>query len=47
MNLQRSTVLAWGLWLVTFGLLAAGLVVAVAVVRPLTLRSWPPGLSTR
>jgi hypothetical protein len=38
MNLQRRTVLAWGLWLVTFGLLAAGLVVAVAVVRPLTLR---------
>jgi hypothetical protein len=38
MNLQRSTVLAWCLWLVTFGLLAAGLVVAVAVVRPLTLR---------
>jgi hypothetical protein len=35
---QRSTVLAWGLWLTTFGCLAAGLVVAVAVVRPLTLR---------
>jgi len=38
MNLQRRTVLAWGLWLVTFGLLAAGLAVTVAVVRPLTLR---------
>jgi hypothetical protein len=38
MNLQRRTVLAWGLWLTTFGLLAAGLAVSVAVVRPLTLR---------
>jgi hypothetical protein len=38
MKRQRSTVLAWGLWLTTFGFLAAGLVVAVAVVRPLTLR---------
>jgi hypothetical protein len=38
MERQRSTVLAWGMWLATFGLLAAGLVVAVAVVRPLTLR---------
>jgi hypothetical protein len=38
MNLQRRTVLAWGLWLATFGFLAAGLAVTVAVVRPLTLR---------
>jgi hypothetical protein len=38
MNLQRRTVLAWGLWLATFAFLAAGLAVAVAVVRPLTLR---------
>ena len=38
MKRQRSTVLAWGMWLASFGLLAAGLVVAVAVVRPLTLR---------
>jgi hypothetical protein len=38
MKLQRRTVLAWGLWLVTFGFLAAGLAVTVAVVRPLTLR---------
>jgi hypothetical protein len=38
MKRQQSTVLAWGLWLATFGLRAAGLVVAVAVVRPLTLR---------
>jgi hypothetical protein len=38
MNLQRRTVLAWCLWLVTFGFLAAGLAVTVAVVRPLTLR---------
>ena len=34
MKRQRSTVLAWCLWLTTFGCLAAGL----AVVRPLTLR---------
>ena len=38
MNLQRRTVLAWGMWLVTFGFLAAGLAVTLAVVRPLTLR---------
>ena len=38
MNLLRRTVLAWGVWLATFGFLAAGLAVAVAVVRPLTLR---------
>jgi hypothetical protein len=38
MNLQRRTVLAWGLWLATFGCLAAGLAVTLAVVRPLTLR---------
>jgi hypothetical protein len=38
MNQQRSTVLAWGLWLATFALQAAGLAVAVAVVRPLTMR---------
>jgi hypothetical protein len=38
MTLQRRTVLAWGLWLTTFGLLAAGLAVTLAVVRPLTLR---------
>jgi hypothetical protein len=38
MKRQRRTVLAWGLWLATFAFLAAGLAVAVAVVRPLTLR---------
>jgi hypothetical protein len=38
MNLPRRTVLAWGLWLATFGFLAAGLAVTLAVVRPLTLR---------
>jgi hypothetical protein len=31
------TVLAWSLWLVTFGCCAAGLAVTVAVVRPLTV----------
>jgi hypothetical protein len=43
MKRQRSTVLAWGMWLATFGLLAAGLVVAVAVVRPLTPRMLAAG----
>jgi hypothetical protein len=38
MKRQRSTVLAWCMWLATFGFLAAGLAVTVAVVRPLTLR---------
>ena len=38
MNLPRRTVLAWCVWLATFGLLAAGLAVTVAVVHPLTLR---------
>jgi hypothetical protein len=38
MTPQRRTVLAWGLWLTTFGCLAAGLAVTLAVVRPLTLR---------
>jgi hypothetical protein len=38
MNLQRRTMLAWCMWLATFAFLAAGLAVAVAVVRPLTLR---------
>jgi signal transduction histidine kinase len=38
MQARTRTVLAWCLWLVTFGLLAAGLAVTVAVVRPLTLR---------
>jgi len=38
MNLQRRTVLAWGLWLATFGFLTAGLAVTVAVVRPLTMQ---------
>jgi hypothetical protein len=38
MKRQRSTVLAWCLWLTTFGCLAAGLAVTLAVVRPLTLR---------
>jgi len=43
MNLQRRTVLSWGLWLATFGLLAAGLAVTVVVVRPLTLRMLAAG----
>src|SRR4029453_14470926 len=38
MNLPRRTALAWGLWLGTFGVLAPGLAVTVAVLRPLTLR---------
>jgi hypothetical protein len=38
MTPQRRTMLAWGLWLATFGFLAAGLAVTLAVVRPLTLR---------
>jgi hypothetical protein len=38
MQARTRTVLAWCLWLVTFGLLAAGLAVTAAVVRPPTLR---------
>ena len=34
---RTRTVLAWGLFAVAFGCLAAGLVVALALVRPLTL----------
>jgi len=34
---RTRTVLAWGLWLATFGCCAAGLVVALVVTRPLTL----------
>jgi hypothetical protein len=32
-----KAVLAWALWLVTFGCCAAGLLVTLAIVRPLTL----------
>ena len=34
---RTRMVLAWALWLVTFGCCAAGLLVTLAVVRPLTL----------
>jgi hypothetical protein len=34
---RTKAVLAWGLWLVTFGCCAAGLLVTLAVYRPLTL----------
>jgi hypothetical protein len=34
---RGRTVLAWSLWLVTFGCCAAGLAVTLAVVRPLTV----------
>jgi hypothetical protein len=37
MRRQGTTVLAWGMWLATVACLAAGLVVTLAVVRPLTL----------
>ena len=37
MRLRIRVVLAWALWLVTFGCCAAGLVVTLAIVRPLTL----------
>jgi hypothetical protein len=33
----RAAVLAWALWLVTFGCCAAGLLVTLAIVRPLTV----------
>jgi hypothetical protein len=35
---RTREVLAWALWLVTFGCCAAGLLVTLATVRPLTLR---------
>jgi hypothetical protein len=47
MERQRRIVLAWGLWLATFAFLAAGLAVAVAVVRPLTLRVLAAGAVER
>jgi hypothetical protein len=34
---RTRTVLAWALWLVTFGCCAAGLLVTLAIYRPLTL----------
>ena len=43
---RTRTVLAWSLWLATFGCCAAGLAVTLAVVRPLTvavLLRAPPG----
>jgi hypothetical protein len=36
-RLRTRVVLAWALWLVTFGCCAAGLLVTLAIVRPLTL----------
>jgi hypothetical protein len=36
-RLRITVVLAWALWLVTFGCCAAGLLVTLAIVRPLTL----------
>jgi hypothetical protein len=40
---RTRTLLAWSLWLVTFGCCAAGLVVALFVTRPLTLASLAEG----
>jgi hypothetical protein len=37
MRPRTTVVLAWGLWLVTFGCCAAGLLVTLAITRPLTL----------
>jgi hypothetical protein len=37
LHARIRTLLAWALWLTTFGCCAAGLVVTVALVRPLTL----------
>jgi hypothetical protein len=37
MPARARVVLAWALWLVTFGCCAAGLLVTLAIVRPLTL----------
>jgi hypothetical protein len=34
---RNTAVLAWALWLVTFGCCAAGLLVTLAIVRPLTM----------
>jgi hypothetical protein len=34
---RTTAALAWGLWLVTFGCCAAGLLVTLAIVRPLTV----------
>jgi len=36
-RLRTRVVLAWALWLVTFGCCAAGLLLTLAIVRPLTL----------
>jgi hypothetical protein len=37
LHARTRTLLAWALWLVTFGCCAAGLAVTVALVRPLTV----------
>jgi hypothetical protein len=37
MRPRTTAALAWGLWLVTFGCCAAGLLVTLAITRPLTL----------
>jgi hypothetical protein len=37
MRARTRTILGWSLWLATFGCCAAGLAVALAVTRPLTL----------
>jgi hypothetical protein len=37
MPTRTRTMLAWSLWLATFGCCAAGLAVTLAVVRPLTV----------
>ena len=34
---RTRTIVAWSLWLATFGCCAAGLVITLAVTRPLTL----------
>ena len=37
MQARTRVLLAWSLWLATFGCCAAGLLVTLAVTRPLTL----------
>ena len=34
---RTTTIVAWGLWLATFGCCAGGLLVTLALTRPLTL----------
>ena len=47
MPTRTRTVLAWSLWLATFGCCAAGLAVTLAVVRPLTVAVLAQGAAGR